>query len=189
MMKITLRKANALQNAIQDHVKTIDTKVSISLNEFQDPMHEVSVARAELVAADLRRGSLTRALYRIRSQVGRANTESGIGDLLADAAYIDKRINHLKGLAESEATDAETVLVGKLDKIRNDKTERRIYGYNDNVSTGVLNAEQIEGFKADIRELKKQKQALNDKILELNVRTEIELAEDTVELLKREQLI
>jgi hypothetical protein len=188
-MKITLRKANALQNAIQDHLKTIDTKVSISINEFQDPKSEVSVARGDLVAADMRRGSLTQVLYRIRAQVGRANTEAGIGDLLADAAYIDKRVGHLKSLAESEPTDAETVLVGKLDKIRNDKTERRIYGYSDTISTGVLNSEQIDGFKGDIRELKKQKQALNDKILELNVRTEIELDADTVAVLTKEHLV
>jgi hypothetical protein len=188
-MKVTLRKANALQNSIQDHLKTIDTKVSISINEFQDPTGEVSVARGELVSADLRRGSLTKALYRIRAQVGRANTESGIGDLLADAAYLDKRVGHLKALAESEPTDAEIVLTGKLDKIRNDKTERRIYGYNDTISTGVLNAQQIAGFKADIRELKKHKQAINDKMLELNVRTEIELDADTVAVLTKEQLV
>ena len=188
-MKITLRKANALQNSIQDHLKTIDTKVSVSLNEFQDPTGVVSVARGELVANDMRRGSLTRALYRIRAQVGRANVEAGVSDLLADAAYIDKRLAHLKGLAESEATEATAVLVGKLDKIRNDKSERRAYGYNDSVATGVLTTDQIEGIKGDMRSLKKQKQSINDKVLELNVRTEIELDADTLEVLTKEQLV
>ena len=188
-MKITLRKANALQNSIQDHLKTIDTKVSVSLNEFQDPTGVVSVARGELVANDMRRGSLTRALYRIRAQVGRANVEAGVSDLLADAAYIDKRLGHLKGLAESEATDAHAVLKGKLDKIANDKSERRMYGYSDTVSTGVLTADQIESIKGDIRELKKQKQSINDKVLELNVRTEIELDDGVVEILTKEQLV
>jgi len=158
-MKITLRKANALQNSIQDHLKTIDTKVSVSLNEFQDPEGVVSVARGELVANDMRRGSLTRALYRIRAQVGRANVEAGVSDLLADAAYIDKRLAHLKGLAESEATEATAVLVGKLDKIRNDKSERRMYGYNDSVATGVLTTDQIEGIKGDMRALRNKNKA------------------------------
>ena len=188
-MKITLRKANALQNSIQDHLKTIDTKVSVSLNEFQDPEGVVAVARGELVANDMRRGSLTRALYRIRAQVGRANVEAGVSDLLADAAYIDKRLAHLKGLAESEATEATAVLVGKLDKIRNDKSERRAYGYNDSVATGVLTTDQIEGIKGDMRSLKKQKQSINDRVLELNVRTEIELDADTLEVLTKEQLV
>ena len=188
-MKITLRKANALQNSIQDHLKTIDTKVSVSLNEFQDPEGVVAVARGELVANDMRRGSLTRALYRIRALVGKQNVYVGISDLLADAAYIDKRLGSLKALAESEPTEAITVLVGKLDKVRNDKSERRMYGYNDNVNTGVLTTDQIEGIKGDMRSLKKQKQSINDKVLELNVRTEIELDADTVEVLTKEQLV
>ena len=188
-MKITLRKANALQNAIQDHLKTIETKVTVSLNEFQDPAGVVSVARGELVANDMRRAQLTKALYKIRAAVGKQNVYVGISDLLADAAYIDKRLGHLKGLAESEATEAHAVLKGKLDKIANDKSERRMYGYNDTVSTGVLAADQIEGFKGDILSLKKQKQSINDKVLELNVRTEIELDADTLEVLTKEQLV
>jgi hypothetical protein len=53
----------------------------------------------------------------------------------------------------------------------------------------VLTADQIEGYKAEIRALKKQKQGINDKVLELNVRTEIELDADTVALLQAEQLV
>ena len=45
-MKITLRKANALQNSIQDHIKTVEVKTSISLNEFQ---------KAEGVIVDVKR--------------------------------------------------------------------------------------------------------------------------------------
>ena len=188
-MKITLRKANALQNSIQEHLKTIDTKVSVSLNEFQDPEGVVAVARGELISNDMRRAALTKALYRIRAQVGRANVEAGVSDLLADAAYIDKRLGHLKGLAESDATEATAVIAGKLEKIRGDKSDRRLYGYTDTVNTGVLTADQINGVKGDIRELKKQKQSINDKVLELNVRTEIELDADTLEVLTKEQLV
>ena len=188
-MKITLRRANALQNSIQDHLKTIDTKVSVSLNEFQDPEGVVAVARGELLANDMRRAQLTKALYKIRASVGKQNVYVGISDLLADAAYIDKRLSHLKGLTESDATESHVVLKGKLDKIANNKSDRHMYGYTDTVSTGVLSLDQINGFKGDIRELKKQKQSINDKVLELNVRTEIELDADTLEVLTKEQLV
>lgn len=187
-MKITLRRANALQNAIQDHLKTIDVKVVVSLNEFQDAEGVVAVARGDLVTNDMRRAQLTRALYRIRAQVGRANVESGVNDLLADAAYVDRRISHLKSLAESEATEAIAVLVGKLDKIRNDKSERRFYS-GDTVNTGVLNTDQINSFKADVQSFKKQKQSINDRVLELNVRTEIELDADVIDILVKEHLV
>ena len=188
-MKITLRKANALQNTIQDHIKNIDIKTSVQLNEFQTPAVELSVARNTLVANDVIRTKLTKALYNIRAQVGRANVESGVSDLLAEAAYIDKRLGHLKGLTESKVSESEVVLNGKLDKLRNTDAKNRMYGYNDNVDSGVLTAEQVEDYKAEMRGLKKDKQTVNDKVLELNVRTEIELYADTVALLQAEQLV
>lgn len=188
-MKLTLRKANALQNSIQDHIKTIEVKTSISLNEFQTPSKEIDCARAGVLTNDARRDQLTKALYAIRARVGRGNVESGVADLLADAAYIDRRLGQLKSLTESAATDDMAVVEGKLEKVRNDKSERRMYGYHDNVDTGVLSANQIEGYKADMRNLKKEKQSINDRVLELNVRTEIELDADTVSLLQGEGLI
>ena len=188
-MKITLRKANALQNTIQEHVKTIEVKMTVSLNEFQNPTKELACAREGVVANDARRNSLTKVLYGIRAQVGRANADAGVADLLAQAAYIDKRLGHLKGLTDCKAVEDTAVLEGKLQKLRDTETKSRIYGYGDTVDTGVLTADQIEGYKAEIRALKKQKQGINDKVLELNVRTEIELDADTVALLQAEQLV
>ena len=188
-MKITLRKANALQNTIQDHIKTLEIKTSISLNEFQNIEGEVSLARGSVVANDLKRARLTKALYGIRAQVGRANVESGVSDLLADAAYVDKRLGHLKGLTESKVAEPFSVLDGKVEKLRNTEAKNRMYGYNDTVDTGVLSLDQIEAYKADVRSLKKEKQSINDKVLELNVRTEIELDAATVDLLRAEQLV
>lgn len=191
-MNITLRKANALQTAIQDHIKTIDVALTVSLNEFQSPTQVLEAGRATAVANDFRRTKLTRAVYTIRSLVGRANVESGVADLLTEAAYVDKRLGQLKALTESKVVEDILVIEGKLEKIRNDKNEssrRSIYGYQDTVDTGVLTAEQIEGFKAEIRALKKAKQSINDKVLELNVRTEIVLDVATVDLLQTEQLV
>lgn len=188
-MKLTLRKANALQNAIQDHIKTIDVKNTISLNEFQDVQTELTCARETLLGADVRRDNLTKALFVMRKLVGRANVESGVADLLTDAAYIDKRLAQLKGLIESKASESTVVLEGKLEKLRSTEAKSRIYGYGDTVETGVLLEQVIDGFKSTTRELKKQKQTINDKVLELNVRTEIELDAQTVQLLQKEQLI
>lgn len=188
-MKITLRKANALQNAIQDHIKTLEIKTSVSLNEFQNIEGELAVARGLVITNDLKRAQLTRALYGIRARVGRANVESGVSDLLADAAYVDKRLGHLKGLTESKSVEAMSVLEGKVEKLRSVEAKSRVYGYNDTVDTGVLSLDQIEAYKADVRALKKQKQSINDQVLELNVRTEIDLDADTVALLQAEQLV
>ena len=188
-MKFTLRKANALQNTIQEHIKTIDIAMTVSLNEFQSTTSVLSTARETLVRNDAKRTQLTKALYGVRAKVGRANVEAGVADLLTDAAFIDKRLGHLKGLTESKVVEDTAVIEGKLEKLRSQDKNSRIYGYNDTVDTGVLEAGQIDGYKAEMRDLKKQKQSINDKVLELNVRTEIELDADTVSLLQAEQLV
>jgi hypothetical protein len=192
-MKITLRKASALQTAIQEAVKNIEVTVKVDLNEFEDAQVALATANAKVIQADQRRTTLTKVLYRIRAQVGTSNVESGIAGKLTEAAYIDKRLSQLTALLGTEtAQDSMAVIQGKLDKIKNDKGEnsrRSIYGYSDTVSTGVLTQEQVAVFKAEQLVLKKEKQKLNDEILELNVRTEIELSADAVEVLTWEGLV
>lgn len=191
-MKITLRKASALQNAIQEHIRAIDVKLKIELNEFQNAETVLDSATAEAIANDQRRANLTACLYDIRSLVGSANAVSGINDRLAKAAYVDKRLGQLAGLTAADVLREDaTVVVGKLDKIKNDKGEgrRSIYGYHDTVTTGVLTPEQVAQYKAQILELKKSKQKINDEVLELNVRTEIDIPSEVELVLNQEGLV
>ena len=191
-MNITLRKANAVQNSIQDTIKSIKVNLTVEINEFQSVEEALSKANNDLVEADGRRQRLTMALYNIRALVGTANAASGIATSLAKAAFIDKRIGQLEQLAGAGELTALDVIKGKLDKIKNDKGEnsrRSIYGYNDTVSTSVLSAEQIAQAKAEVLSLKKQKQKLNDEVLELNIKTEIPLSDETVATLQAENLL
>jgi hypothetical protein len=190
-MNITLRKANAIQNSINDAVKNIKFDTTVELNEFQDPGVELTKANEALFAADARRQKLTMALYNIRALVGTANAASGIDTALAKAAFIDKRIGQLEQLSDLKPfTDLE-VIKGKLEKIKSlkDEARSRIYGYGDTVSTTVVSKEQIDQAKGEILSLKKSKQKLNDEILELNIKTEIPLADDTVATLQAEGLL
>jgi hypothetical protein len=192
-MNITLRKANALQQNIQDTLKGIEIKTTVSLNEFENVEAALTTANEKLLMADNRRAKLSACLYDIRSLIGTANAASGINDRLAKAAYIDKRLGQLSDLTGKDVVISSlTVINGKLDKIKNDKSDSsrsRIYGYSDEVSTGVLSQEQANEFKAQHLELKKAKQRLNDEILELNVRTEITLPMEVEAVLSVEGLL
>lgn len=191
-MNITLRKANAVQNSINDAVKNIKIEFNLELNEFQNVEEAISQANAQLVENDGRRQKLTMALYNIRALVGTANAASGIDTALAKAAFIDKRIAQLEQLAAANEMTPLDVIKGKLEKIRtrvNDHSRASIYGYNDTVSVSVLSKDQIGQAKAEILNLKKQKQKLNDEILELNIKTEIPLADDTAAVLQAEGLL
>jgi hypothetical protein len=190
-MNITLRKANAIQNSIQEAIRGIRIETTIELNEFQDVEAELTKANTAMVENDARRQKLLLALYNIRGLVGTANSASGIDTALAKAAFIDKRISQLEDLASSKPIQSLTVIKGKMDKIRNRKDESRasIYGRDETVSTSVIDQVQIDQANTEIKNLKKQKQKLNDEILELNIKTEIPLSDDVVNTLQTEGIL
>lgn len=188
-MKLTLRKASALQQSIQEAIRHIEVKTNIALNQFQGDAVLAS-ARQIAIDNDSRRYNLTKVLYTIRGKVGTANDANGISSKLTLAACIDKRIGQLQGFVSVDSLQEDPIVVnGKLEQLRNDKSERRVYGYQDTVNTGVFTVEDNANFKKEQQDLKKQKQVLNDEILELNVRSEIELDENTVFTLQQEGLV
>jgi hypothetical protein len=130
-------------------------------------------------------------LYNIRGLVGTANAQSGVDVKLATAAFIDKRVAQLDELARVRPVTDLAVLTGKLDKIRNRKDDARVslYGRDEVVTTSVISEAQLDQIRGEIKNLKKQKQKLNDEVLELNIKSEIPLTEDVENTLKAEGLI
>jgi hypothetical protein len=191
--KLNLRKAAATQTILQDLLKSINVANSIELNEFQDPATAINEANGKLFANDTRRNDVLMSIYSIRSLVGLQNAISGVGSKLTQIAYIDKRISQLEQLIADVTPMLDMdVIQGKLEKIRtrvNDNSRASIYGLNDEVRTSVLSTDQIENIRGVIRDLRKQKSALNDEILELNIKSEIELTPDVEAVLTREGLI
>jgi hypothetical protein len=130
------------------------------------------------------------ALYNIRGLVGAANAQSGIDMKLATAAFVDKRVSQLEELASAKLVVDLAVINGKLEKIRNRKDDARsIYGRDEVVTTSVVSEGQLNQIRDEIKNLKKQKQKLNDEVLELNIKTEIPLTDDVVNTLQAEGLV
>jgi len=190
-MQITLRKANALQSSILEAMKNIKIETLVTINEFETPEVKLGTANTNLFVNDQRRSDLLLAQFSIRGLVGAANATSGIDAKLTQAAYIDKRMSQLTELVSADKQMDLSVIKGKLDKIRNRKEESRasLYGRDDDVTTPVQTEEQLASVKNLMLDLKKQKQKLNDEVLELNVRTEISLTDEVVSILKKENLI
>jgi uncharacterized protein YdcH (DUF465 family) len=187
-MNISLRKAAVLQHSIQEAIHSIKIEPQISVSEFVNGQDTIVAANKTLVENDGRRVALWVAYYNIRSLVGAANTASGINMKLATAAFVDKRMSQLQELISADVRDL--LLVQKrLEKIRNTEPNSRMFGREDSVHTSVLTAEQIAVFRGELQTLKKQKQALNDEILELNIKTEIPLGDNTLATLSAEDLI
>lgn len=186
-MKVSLRKANALQRAITEAAKAAEPKVTVEINEFVDAKDVFEQGVVALTDTINRRVALSDVLYDIRKDVANANTSAGINDMLNEVARLESRVRFYEGLARNSTAENIEVIAAKQEKLRNMKDEA--YRYLNSINTTVLTTKNIEDFKAFAREAKKQKQAVQDKLLELNIKTEIELSAFAVETLTKEGLI
>lgn len=189
-MKVTLRKANALQAELNNTLRALEVETAVSVSEFQDPETVIAEAHTKMQVTLSRRLALVKAIYDIRGLVGTANSASGIDAKLTQVAFIQKQLELLLPLSIRPLRVESAVLAGRLDKVRNRKEDTRysLMGSED-VSTPILTQTDVDAFVSGIKTLKKQKQALQDEVLELNVRTEIELTADTEATLRNEGLV
>lgn len=187
-MKINLRKANAIQVAINETIKSLEFNDTASINEFQDAANEISAASAKFSSNLVRRVDLLNALYEIRKAVASANNGAGINSRLADVARLEKDIQFFSTYAKASATTDDAVIKGKLEKIRNYKEQSYTFR-SETVDTSIFAEAQVESFKGIVSAAKKQKQKLQDELLALNVRTEIEFSDATVTTLTNENIL
>lgn len=187
-MQVSLRKANALQVAINEALKGLEFKSDVSINEFQNPAQEIELAQEKFNRNVQRRWNLISALYNIRSQVSAANAANNIDGLLADLARLEKDIVFFSQYVKASVRTDLKILGGKLEKIANRDGESYSF-HSSEVSTSIFEEGDLENFRINLSTSKKKKQALQDQLLEVNVRTTIELATSTVEVLKAEDII
>lgn len=187
-MKITLRKASALQTSINEAIKSIRLDSDIRINEFQNGETEVIAARNTLLANINRKIELTNVLYAIRKEVAQANVTAGIDLYLTEVANIEKNIQIYTEAINSRVRESAAVLQGKLTKLRTADTARSIYR-DEEVVSGVVTEGDIKDFRQFLAQAKKAKQKIQDQILEANVRTEITFDGYVVEVLKAENLL
>lgn len=187
-MKITLRKASALQNEIQEAVKGVTLTGRVSLNEFQDVTKALADANSELKSKLEKVTKLSNSLAKIRAQVGAANIASGVHGKLSELAAIEKMISrYVELVSDTNKAEDTAVVEGKVNKLRT-RDKGHYYGAEE-VETGLLSLTDMAEFENTLRDLRKRKQKINDEILELNIRTEIELDSDVVSVLQSEKIV
>ena len=187
-MKITLRKANALQAAINDALKALDLKTDAVLNEFEDVAPQIDAVRDRFWKQANTRKQLLMALYEIRAKVAAANASAGINDMLANVAYAEKQIGFNTSMANKGAQTALRVLNGQLKKNADATGEASYYGRRD-VVTSIFTETELELFRDEAANYKREKQKLQDALLDLNVRTEIELTKANAEFLAEANIL
>lgn len=187
-MKISLRKANAIQQSINEAIQGLDLETTISINEFESVDSKIGNSLAKFLNNEEIRENLLEALFEIRAAVSAANGASGINGLLSILAKNEKQISFYRNLSKLQPMTEKRVLNGKIRKIAERDTDA-IYGHSNEVQTTIFESDVIEHFKETHAQLKREKQKLQDELLELNVRTEIELSDKTVNTLTEANIL
>lgn len=192
-MEINLRKANAIQAEIRKAIAGVKLEATVSVTEFTPNLAEalVGASVAYSKAVD-RKIALTGALYNIRKSVANANATAGINTLLGDVEAIDKTMAIHSEVAIATVAKELAEVTARVEKLKAAPQDARssIYGdrYN-NVETGVVTPTAIQAAKDKVKELKRQRQALQDKLLSLNVNQQITISAADEALLKEEGIL
>jgi hypothetical protein len=179
METINLRKANAIQSEIRKAISSSASKDTLSVTEYTTSVVDALEKATEVFATDVtRKVALNTALFNIRKSVAQANANNGISDILADVELIDAKMAVYSNIATKEVAKSVTEIVARIEKMKTTPTnESRIYGdrYNT-VETSVVEQNTIDHAKQMIKQLKREKQTLQDKLLALNVNTVINIS-------------
>ena len=194
-MQVNLRKANAIQAEIRKAISNVKTEVNTTVTEFTVSIVDaMDKAKAEFLAAVKRKEQLNAALFDIRAAVGRANAQAGVGDLLAEVERIDGKLNIIAVVANATVAKTFDELRARVEKLKANSTgeNSRLALYGDrysNVESSVVDQGTIDAAKAEVKALKRAKQDLQDKLLNVNVGTTVTLSADTVSVLKEEGIL
>jgi predicted DNA-binding protein len=174
-MKVSLRKANAIVTNLQEELKETKLVTSIKLNEFRDPAEVMDEAAKALNAALEKKTVLLTRIFAIRKIVGAANQTSGINDVLTDLASVAKGLELMQEVGTAVRMNSEEI-VGKIAKLKTVGNDVAYY-MREGVETSILKQEDVDETLKVIAALKKKKQELQDKLLHLNVTTEVEIGD------------
>lgn len=193
-MEINLRKANAVQAEIRRALSAVHVNDKVTVNEYTvDTAAEVAKVTAEFEAAVVRKAGLTNALFNIRKAVASANATAGVSTILTDVERIDALITLEQSVAGQKVGMSLVEINARLDKFRNAPTQdarSAIYGdrYN-NVETSVVTEQAVSSAKQEVKNLRRQRQNLQDKLLALNINTNITLSAEDEAILREEGIV
>lgn len=195
METINLRKANALQSEIRKAISSSGVSDTVSITEYTtDVAGGLNKAMDEFAVDVTRKVALNTALFNIRKSVAQANANMGISDILADVELIDATMAVYSNVATKQVAKTLDEITARIEKIKatpaDASARSAIYGdrYNS-VETSVVEQSTIDVAKAKVKELKREKQTLQDKLLTLNVTTVINISDVDVMVLKLEGIL
>ncbi|UTC28215.1 hypothetical protein GURKE_01840 [Brevundimonas phage vB_BpoS-Gurke] len=191
---MTLRKADALAKALLEEARKAEPSPTVVVSIFDDTdINELANQHAtESLQAIDNAVRLLNAGYEIRSELGHAFVSSGISDLLAERAKLDAEERLLSKVAAKDAAasaTAQRLAKAKLTSLK-EAAALAANSYRSSESLSVQpNQDTFDKARERLRTIRQRKSAIADLLLERNIKHQIEVSDDIVNLAEVLKLI
>jgi hypothetical protein len=198
-MRINLRKAMRLRKDIEAALSEFQLPTELKLDvDAVDGLaaieEAVSDGRKALSARLALHAGLSSVLAEVRKGINAANASGGVDAALADGAAIDREIRLQQRVAGAARAEASSVIAARAHRARAALgAPEQGYGRGASsatvVSAQLVTEEMAAAAAKRVLELKREREAVEDRRLALNAGTEIEIGEEGVGYLRVSGLI
>lgn len=183
-MNITIRKAKDLRDSLWTAINDMEFVTQFEMTEFQMPVNTIAAVEETFAKNLINRDAMLLAMYELEKHIEKGYSMSEIGNMMADIDLLKNQIEFFKDLSTRPVIDDMTTITGKLDKIRKSTTADF-----STLTVNVLTKEDVTGFASVLAQSKRSMQQLEDQILEMSLRTEFTVSEQTINTLKENGII
>lgn len=187
-MQINLRKAAAVQDAIQDEIRRInDESHSVQVSLFDpDPKLAMDQQLERVIDTFERTVRLMEAYRFLRAQVARKNAEVGIVDYLAEDSMLGAMEPRVESISRQEVRPVMDHLLQEMQARRDSSDEKiNLYGSRKEfaLSVPVLDQTTVDQARDELAKIRRRRRKIRDEMVTINVRTEFEVPEQVATVL------
>lgn len=189
-MKINLRTAASIQQALRTEIDAINESTNLdAMVSIYDNIFDIVPALAESVKQNMQRAEeLVSALFEIRQKVAEANATNGVNTILNDIAKLEARAKLYQKAEHAEARDElNSVAAFFEDSKESVKTGSSITRHKQHVN--IIAKADLDEMNSTYRNIKRSAQKSKDKLLAINLTSEITLSDETAQLLTSAGLV
>jgi hypothetical protein len=183
-MKINLRKASVIQDALKSEISSISKSIvsSITLNIFDDELEEKLQRAQDKVTEGIEKVTRYSDARRfVRAKVAQLNVEVGIAKMLAEEAMLESQEQHLSSITSSGYGSSLSTIKRHIENMLN---LAKSGSSQHQLSTKVLSESFIEETESKLNRIKHRRRQLKDRMVAINVKTDFELPADVEATLK-----
>jgi len=188
-MEINLRKASALVEALTDQLATVKLDNNVRFSVFDTNFERLIKRQRNTLLDNVNRAdSIALAIQTLRTLVGDANATAGVNALLAERQFLKGRIARLSRLSTESERDSLEVLKARMEKAAKAPVDAYSRG-EETIASNALELADIQVYASVISSSKVRLSAISDSLLEINVRTKIQVPDEVESVLNDENLV